>query len=276
MNQSQTNRAKIGLSFVGGHLFICLCVCICILVLPFSKLLAATENLKIRIMLDPGHGGEDTGTKFKYIKEKTIALKVALRLKDALEKDPDFEVFLTRDKDEFISLSTRSQMAEEKKVALFISIHANNSSSPRAKGTEFYFENQNATDEESMFLANRENNAKDTNGSGTDEKSVDLSNILSDLAHNDHIIMSQQLSQHLLEAFQKNMRIKTRSLRQAPFKVLGVTMPATLIELGFLSNPGEALLLNRPTTQKMMADAIYDGLKTFKEKLDKIHRLTVK
>lgn len=232
----------------------------------------ASENppQKLKVVIDPGHGGEDEGACQNQIQEKKVALNVGLELSRLLDADPAFKPLLTRRKDEFVPLDVRSQVAENEKADIFISIHANSSLVKQARGTEFYFENQNATDEESLFLANRENNIKSPkNKEGSDAN--DLKNILSDLAHSNHMVLSSQLSQQLLESFQKDLNIKTRAIRQAPFHVLSVTMPATLIELGFISNPTEAHWLSQSKTQRAMARAIYNGLKTFKEKLDKIH-----
>jgi N-acetylmuramoyl-L-alanine amidase len=226
---------------------------------------------KVTVMIDPGHGGEDDGAFHFDVKEKNVALKVALELKQLLLKDGRFVPTLTRETDVFVPLDDRSRLAEEQKADVFISIHANSNNSKRVRGTEFYFENQIATDEESLFLANRENSSRQDPSStpGPTGHNPDLANILSDLARTDHLVMSQQLSQHLLESFQKTLNVKTRALRQAPFRVLSVTMPATLIELGFLSNETEAKWLNDATTQQMLARSIYDGIRAFKEKLDK-------
>ena len=241
-----------------------------------SQSLATQEGpVKIRVLIDPGHGGEDDGAVKNGIKEKEITLKVALELKKLLAKDSRFTPLLTRDSDQFVTLGDRPLMAAKNKADIFISIHANSSNITSARGTEIYFENQVPTDEESLFLANRENNTKDDTPSGPQGKNSDLANILTDLAHNDHMVMSEKLSQLLLESFQKEFDIKTRAIRQAPFKVLGVNIPATLIELGFITNDAEAKWLVQKDSQRRMARAIYKGLKAFKEKLDKVRLTTV-
>lgn len=226
----------------------------------------------IKVMIDPGHGGEDDGAKLNGVKEKTIALHVGLDLKELFSKNPNFLPILTRDKDIFIPLDDRSAMARGQNAEIFISIHANSSPSRNSKGAEFYFENQVATDEESMRLANRENNIVDGKYDKTAAKDGDIQNILRDLAHNDHILMSQHLAQNLLNSFKTDFHFRPRAIRQAPFRVLSVSMAATLIELGFVSNPSEAAWMNERENQKKMANAIYKGVLIFKEKLDKIRR----
>jgi len=223
-------------------------------------------------MIDPGHGGDDHGAQLDTIQEKNIALSVGLELYQLLLKDKRFVPLLTRDKDEFIVLANRPEKAIKEKADVFVSIHANSSPISTARGTEFYFENQVATDEETQLLANRENNVKALKGTLTPDQKTDLENIMTDLNHHEHMIMSQQLSQLLLESFQGHLKIKTRAIRQAPFHVLSVPMPSTLIELGFVSNPEEARWLATSEIQKKMARAIYAGLKRFKEKLDKVHK----
>ncbi len=224
---------------------------------------------KLKVLIDPGHGGEDQGATHNNVKEKTVTLAVAKLLFEDLKMDSKFQPLLTRTADQFVALDDRTKKAEDSHADVFISIHANSSPATSAKGTEIYFESQNPTDEESFFLANRENNVKA--GPSEEPSKSDLKNILTDLNHSNHMTMSSVLSQNLLEALQKNLQIKTRAIRQAPFRVLGVTMPATLIELGFLSNSKEAQWLTSHATQKNIVTAIHKGLIVYKEKLDKLN-----
>jgi len=239
----------------------------------FSFLICATSfaaSPKIRVMIDPGHGGEDTGAVHQRIKEKHLVLKVSLMLRDLLKKDPDFEPLVTRETDEFIPLDLRSEKAVNAKADIFISIHANSSTSKNARGSEFYFENQIATDEESLLIANRENAvAKTIQAEKKQPQVADVHSILNDLARSEHMILSQELSERLFDAFQKRLHIRHRAIRQAPFRVLSVSMPATLIELGYITHPQEAVWLNDSRNQHQMAEAIYLGLKNFKHRLQK-------
>jgi len=233
----------------------------------------------LRVIVDPGHGGEDMGANRGKYREKDISLSVATELARLLNDDKRFSAFMTRRRDEAVALAERSQLAVDHKGDIFVSIHCNSSpASLTVRGAEFYFENQNPTDEESLFLASRENEALEKhseNDVGKAEKAgpgekEDLGNILKDLAHNNHIQMSSELAKEMLQAFNREHKLKTRTIRQAPFHVLSaVDMPSTLVELGFISTPEEAEWLARPETQKRMARALYEGLVKFKEKLDK-------
>ena len=109
------------------------------------------------VVIDPGHGGSDAGAVYGDAKESDIALKVSLQLKKLLEKDRDFKVSLTREADFNLSLEERVQKAEKQKADIFLSLHANASNDQRAKGVEFYFQNNLPADEEAMYLANLEN-----------------------------------------------------------------------------------------------------------------------
>ena len=241
----------------------------------------------IRVTIDPGHGGDDDGTVRKapkgVIKEKEITLKIAQELERILEKDRNFKPFMTRTSDVFVSLEGRSQKALENKADVFVSIHVNSSPAEKARGAEFYFQNQVPTDEESLLVANRENAARSTKAQSrpqgqpsatpaqVGDSSLDVAMIVGDLAHSDHMVLSEQLSTVMLEAFQAEQKVKTRVIRQAPFHVLAVNAPSTLIEVGFLTNDKDFSWLTQADTPKSMAKTIYKGLKKFKEKLDKAH-----
>ena len=180
---------------------------------------------------------------------------------------------MTRTGDEFVSLETRSQRANENKVDVFVSIHINSNPDPKATGTEFYFQNQVPTDEESAILAKRENEVfKASPHPLAPSSSSDVYLILDDLAHSDHMRLSEVLSEDMLGMFKADQRVRTREIRQAPFHVLAVNAPSTLIELGFLTNDKDFLWLIKPETHVSLAKTIYHGLKKFKETLDKTHR----
>ena len=126
---------------------------------PSVRPTGVQETKKFRtIVIDPGHGGLETGAKGKFgALEKDITLAISLKLKDIVEKNLAFRVFLTRDKDTDLSLENRSALANNHKADLFISVHANGSIRKNARGSETYFLSLNATDEESRRLAYMEN-----------------------------------------------------------------------------------------------------------------------
>lgn len=122
-----------------------------------DTLVASETESKIVVVLDPGHGGHDVGASNDEAMESEIALKITKLVGDRLKK-AGLKVIYTREKDESVSLEQRALIANRAKADLFISIHLNSSTDPRAHGKEFYFQNQVPADEEALFLANRENN----------------------------------------------------------------------------------------------------------------------
>ena len=230
------------------------------------------------VLIDPGHGGIDKGAVRGNLKEADIALKVSHKLADILEKDPRFKVSMTRTKDVSVSLPKRTQIANQAKTDVFLSIHINSSTDTRAKGKEFYFQNTLPPDEEALALAARENEAPHEDASDTpDEKDSlssqsDLKKIFVDLDRNYRIQASSDLSKilHEIWASKGEGRRSTRAIRQAPFYVVSFTdVPSVLVELGFISNPQEGPKLALADYQQELARSLYEGLVKFKETVDK-------
>jgi N-acetylmuramoyl-L-alanine amidase len=256
----------------------------------------ATNSAPFVVMLDPGHGGIDTGAVRGSLKESEIALRVSLRLAELLKENPHFRVELTRKTDQALTLDERTSLAKQEKIDLFLSIHLNSSNDPRAQGKEFYFQNQLPVDEESMFLVSRENAENLTDGradghsdahagqegrsepekhkpsEGLSSKS-DIKRILEDLSRNERIKASSELSQVLYETWissGKPRKKGSRAIRQAPFYVVSnVPAPSVLVELGFLSHPLEGPRLAQASYQEELAKSLYTGLVKFKETVDK-------
>ena len=130
---------------------------------PAMGLAAAAQAPALRtVVIDPGHGGMETGAKGRFGNlEKDITLAISLKLKALIEKDMGFEVVLTRDRDVDVSIENRSATANNHKAGLFISIHANGAVQRKAAGSETFFLSLNATDEETRRLAYLENNSTD-------------------------------------------------------------------------------------------------------------------
>lgn len=231
---------------------------------------------KLKVMLDPGHGGYDSGAVVAGIREADLVLQVTRQLKELLKDDPRFEILVTRDKDLKVSLNDRVKKAEQAKVDLFLSLHVNSNSDHRVQGMEVYIQNHLPPDDESLLLASLENQKEiihnqslDTADSQSLSKKTDLAMIIEDLRQAGRLKSSHRLSSHLAEAWpSKNLPAPPRgpnkqkpSIRQAPFFVITkLGIPAALIELGFLTHPKERELLNQKQTQREMADAIYKGL----------------
>jgi N-acetylmuramoyl-L-alanine amidase len=223
-----------------------------------------------RIVIDPGHGGKDPGCRVlgKY-KEKNITLALAKRLAKQLKTEIGCEVFLTREKDEFLTLEQRTAIANMKKADLFISLHVNAHADQEIHGLETYFLNA-ATDQAGVVIAAREN--------ATSEKSVsDLQTILNDLLMNTKMRESSRLAYRVQEAMidgtgKRYRGIRSLGVKQAPFYVLiGAQMPAVLVEVGFLSNRTERKRLVNPEYQEILAAGITDGIKMYIEGIDQTY-----
>jgi N-acetylmuramoyl-L-alanine amidase len=233
----------------------------------------------LHVMIDPGHGGVDVGAARGNIKESEIALKVSLLLADMLKSDARFRVSMTRTKDAYVSLGDRTRMAKDLNADVFVSIHVNSSQDPRARGKEFYFQNQLPADEEALFLASRENLESDSAEEAAANNQVealssnsDLKRILEDLNRNYRIVSSSQLSKKLLESWTSlgPPQRGSRAIRQAPFRVVSdINIPSVLVELGFLTHPQERQRLVDSDYQKTLAKSLHDGLIQFKETMDK-------
>lgn len=238
---------------------------LCILCFCSHNALGTTP---LRIMIDPGHGGQDQGAVVGNAKESEIAFSVSQSLYRRLEANPQFVTTLTRTKDQMLSLSERIKKADQFNADLFVSIHANASSDIRARGVEFYFQNQLPASEESLYLAAIENKAENTlletlPAKGESETS-DVQAILADLSRSHRTRQSFELARALAKNWGLSERIDSHSVRQAPFYVITQNnRPSLLIELGFLTNPGDVKKLTDSKHQDELAKKIYDTLVGF-------------
>ncbi len=216
-----------------------------------------------RLVLDPGHGGKDPGAVGRVgTLEKTIVLDVTLRLKKKLEAQ-GFEVLLTRSKDEYVSLSDRSEFANSSRADVFVSIHANAAPNRQACGFETYFLSEAKTDWERAVAA-RENAALEFERTDSTGMGDELELILADLAQNEFLTESSELAALIQEKTVPHARIKNRGVRQANFFVLRNNyMPAVLVECGFLSNRSEEKLLRNPNHRERLAEGICRGIVEF-------------
>ncbi|HET6143838.1 MAG TPA: N-acetylmuramoyl-L-alanine amidase [Candidatus Acidoferrales bacterium] len=221
-------------------------------------------GLKIgRIVIDAGHGGHDTGTIGPTgLMEKDLCLDVALRLgKSIQQRLPSAEVVFTRDDDTFIALERRTEIANEAKADLFISVHANSSQDRQARGIETYYLNFTGSSD-AMEVASREN--------ALSENAVhDLQNLVTKIARNEKIEESRDLATMIQESLSKRMENinrgeRNRGVRKAPFVVLiGADMPSVLAEISFLSNPSDEQWLKKPDNRQKVADGLYRGIESY-------------
>jgi N-acetylmuramoyl-L-alanine amidase len=236
-----------------------------------DRSLTRVLGLKIsRIVIDAGHGGHDTGTIGPHgLMEKDLCLDVALRLGALIEqKLPGAEVIYTRKDDTFIPLEERTAIANEAKADLFLSIHANSSHDPDARGIETYYLNF-ATSAESMEVASREN-------ANSQESLHDLQDLIQKIARNEKIEESKELANDIQDTLTERMQLvsraeKNRGVKKAPFVVLiGANMPSVLSEISFVSNPGDEKLLRKPDQRQRIADGLYRGVATYLDNLNSL------
>jgi N-acetylmuramoyl-L-alanine amidase len=228
-------------------------------------------GLKIsRIVIDPGHGGHDTGTIGPHgLMEKDLCLDIALRLGKLIQdKLPGAEVVYTRKDDTFIPLEERTAIANQVKADLFISIHANSSHDAQARGVETYYLNF-ATSQEAMDVAARENALSQ---SGLH----DLQDIIKKIARNDKIEESKELAGDIQDSLSRRLQQinhteKDRGVKKAPFVVLiGADMPSVLSEISFISNPADEKLLKKGDQRQRVADGIYRGVSSYLQNMNSL------
>jgi len=226
-----------------------------------DRSLTRVLGLKIsRIVIDPGHGGFDTGTIGPHgLMEKDLCLDVALRLGRLIQqKLPGAQVIYTRHDDTFIPLEQRTAIANEAKADLFISIHANSSPDPDTRGVETYYLNFD-TSPASMEVASREN-------ARSDESIHDLEGLLQKIARNDKIEESKELAGDIQDSLSQRLQYisqseRNRGVKKAPFVVLiGAEMPSVLAEISFVSNPSDEHLLRNQSQRQRIADGLYRGI----------------
>jgi N-acetylmuramoyl-L-alanine amidase len=231
--------------------------------------------LALTIAIDAGHGGTDAGATRGGVREATVVLGISQNLEKILNADPEYSAFLTRPDNSVLELQHRVKKAQKNNAQLFVSIHANSSPDPHTQGMEIYFRNELAPNEESLRLAHHENQneiLKKKRAKG------DVTSILHDMQKSMNTLKSFELSWHIVDHWKVPFSKKRNdTVKQGPFYVIQQdTIPSILIEIGFVTNEKEAKRLNTASYQKEIAQAIYQGLKDYKETLDKGHSKALK
>jgi N-acetylmuramoyl-L-alanine amidase len=220
-------------------------------------------GLKIgKIVIDPGHGGHDTGTIGPNgLEEKDLVLDVGRRLGKLLQARLGADVVYTRKDDTFIPLETRTSIANQEQADLFVSIHANSSRDPDARGVETYYLNFTSS-AEALDVAARENAASD--------KSVyELQDLVKKIALKEKIEESREFASNVQRALHsglaaKSPGIRDRGVKKAPFIVLiGANMPSILAEISFVSNPGDERRLQTSDYRQRIAESLYRGISKY-------------
>jgi N-acetylmuramoyl-L-alanine amidase len=223
------------------------------------------------IVLDPGHGGVETGAVGPGgLQEKDVTLDLARRLQAVLQRsDPGLAVVLTRDEDRQVARDERTAIANQNRAQLFVSLHLNSSAAKGASGAETYFLSAEATDDEARTLAGVENEAARRGQVATEPAAAgNLDLILWDLAQNQYLADSARLAQAVQRELNELTGTRDRGVRQAPFTVLmGATMPAILVELGFVSNPTEEARLKDDAYRNRIVEALARAVQGYRQQV---------
>jgi N-acetylmuramoyl-L-alanine amidase len=242
------------------------------------NLLSQTNSTNIKtIVIDPGHGGKDSGTlgtkRFK-IYEKHVALAVSLKLGNYIaDAFPDVKIIYTRDKDVFLELNERTEIANKSNADLFISIHCDGFTNPKPSGASVFVMGMSKL-KANMDVAMRENSAiylednYQQKYDGFDPKSAE-SYIVFSLMQNTYLNQSLQIAEEVENEFSTRANRKSRGVKQAPFYVISRTnMPSILVECGFLTNPKEEEFLHSDLGQDYIASAIFRAFRSYKQNIE--------
>ena len=227
----------------------------------------------IVIAIDAGHGGEDPGAlgpKFgkRRLREKDVVLAISKQLASMINAEKGYRAELVRTGDYYIPLRKRRDLARKKRADLFVSIHADAFTNPKARGASvFALSRRGATSETARFLAQKENEADLIGGVGSlslDDKDEVLRGVLVDLSMTATLGSSLQVGDKVLKSMDSVARLHKHQVEQAGFAVLkSPDVPSILVETGFISNPGEAKKLNNSSYRKTLSKAIFKGIKQY-------------
>ena len=224
-----------------------------------------------RIVVDPGHGGQDPGARSRGITEAEVVLDVALRLEKLLAEEPGVEVILTRRTDAYLPLEERTAMANREAADLFLSIHANASNNSNAAGVETYFLNF-ATNLSAASVAARENAA-------SGQAMGALPDFVKAIALNNKLDESRDFATYVQRAMVQKLRaanreVKDLGVKQAPFVVLiGAAMPSVLAEISFVTNAQEARLLKSTAYRQRIAEALFEAIRKYQGSLKTVQKV---
>ena len=217
----------------------------------------STGNKKYTIVVDPGHGGHDSGARGNGYNEKDIALQVATRLANNLRRD--YNVIMTRDSDFFVPLDTRAKIGNDANADFFISIHLNSSSSSSANGTEVFYFSKKDQGSYAAQVAKFENKV---DGSYGDVPFSDF--ILNDIFYRKNQKTSQAIAESVLDGLINLTGLRRRGVFGANFAVLrGSNSPSILVELGFMNNYSDLSHYLAPEGQESAASTIGNAIRKF-------------
>ena len=221
-----------------------------------------TGDTRQVVVIDPGHGGIDPGAVVASIAEKNVVLAFGQALKDSLAATGRYRVVMTRDDDRFVPLGERVRAARAAGANLFVSIHADSlTQAQEVRGATIYTGSERATDAESARLAAKENQADAVAGLDSSEDTQDVAGILMDLAKRETRTFSSVFARNLVEKLGGSVKLHKVPLRSAGFRVLSAPdVPSVLIELGYMSSPKDAELLNSTTWRTQAVTAVHAAI----------------
>ncbi|QIL90464.1 AMIN domain-containing protein [Microbulbifer sp. SH-1] len=225
-----------------------------------------TDERKILIAIDAGHGGEDPGALGPGgVREKDVVLAISRELHRVIEREPGFTAKLVRTGDYYIPLRDRVKKGRQLKADLFVSIHADAFTRKEARGAGVYVvSSRGATSETARFLAQRENESDLIGGAGSlslSDKDDTLAGVLLDLAMTATMNSSLDIGSSVLSSIGSFTHLHKKKVEQANFSVLrNPDVPSILVETGFITNPDEARRLRDPSFQKRMAEKLGEGI----------------
>ncbi len=227
-----------------------------------------TTDSRPLVVLDPGHGGPDHGTRLAPSEspEKAIVLEFCMLLRDKLERTGKYRVALTRSDDTFVALADRVSFARERKAALFISVHADalEKGDGDAQGATVYTLSDTASDPAAASLAEAENRADVIAGLDLSAEANDVADILIDLAKRETKTFSLQFARTLVGELRNATRLHKEPMRSASFVVLKAPdIPSVLVELGYVTNRQDLKSMTSETWRGRAADAVVQAVGTF-------------
>ena len=228
--------------------------------------LVSRQMRDVVVAIDAGHGGDDPGAVgVNELLEKDVVFQVARRLARLFNKEPGFKAKMVREGDYYVDLKKRTTIAKRSSADAFLSIHADAYRTAAASGASVYAISDEATSETASWLAERENRADLIGGTSLNDMDEDdlLREVVSELVMDKSLEGSLEMGEQVLKRLGGVTKLHKRQVEQAAFAVLKSDMSSLLIEMGFISNPGEARKLRAKAYQSKLAQAIFAGVRDY-------------
>ncbi len=225
-----------------------------------------SSGREVIVAIDAGHGGQDPGAIGRAgTREKDVVLDISKRLAERINQEPGMRAILTRDGDYFLKHRERIRRARAAGAQLFVSVHADAVRDPSVSGSSVYvLSEKGASDEQSRWLADRENAADLAGGISLDDKDPVIASVLVDLAQSAQIGQSVVAAERVLRSLRRVNEVRKPQVQQAGFLVLkSPDIPSMLVETAFISSPSDERLLNIESKRAELAEAIFDGVRQF-------------